>query len=79
MKLHIVVPLFIVLVHFLFTLLALVRKKRFKNAIKKEAYDYTPSLNVFVPCKGWDKERIVSRKPLVFALSGGDIHEDNRS
>ena len=56
MKWHIVAPLFIMLVHFLFTILALVRKGRFKNAIKEEASDFTPSLNVFVPCKGWNKD-----------------------
>lgn len=56
MKLHIAVPLFMMLLHFLFTLLALVRKGRFKSAIEKEAHDFTPSLNVFVPCKGWNKD-----------------------
>ncbi|MFC1717218.1 glycosyltransferase [Candidatus Poribacteria bacterium] len=56
MKWHIVVPLFVMSVHFLFTLLAIVRKRYFKNAIKKEASDFTPSLNVFVPCKGWNKD-----------------------
>lgn len=55
MKWHIVVPLLIMLVHCLFTLLALVRKRHFKNALKKETSDFTPSLNVFVPCKGWNK------------------------
>jgi len=56
MKWHTVVPLFIMLVHFLLTLLALARKGHFKNAIKKQTYDFAPSLNVFVPCKGWNKD-----------------------
>ena len=55
MKLIILIPLFITSMHFLFTLFAFVQKKRFKRVLKKGSNDFKPSLNVFVPCKGWNK------------------------
>jgi ceramide glucosyltransferase len=51
----VIVPLIAILSLFLITLFAFMRKIRFKRDLKKKTLDFTPSLNVFVPCKGWNK------------------------
>ncbi|MEK7399934.1 MAG: glycosyltransferase family 2 protein [Candidatus Poribacteria bacterium] len=52
----IIAPLIAISVLFLITLFAFVRKIRFKRDLEKKTLDFTPSLNVFVPCKGWNKD-----------------------
>jgi cellulose synthase/poly-beta-1,6-N-acetylglucosamine synthase-like glycosyltransferase len=52
----IIIPLFIISVHFLFTLFAIGRKKKFKRELEKKSSDFYPPLNIFVPCKGWNKD-----------------------
>jgi ceramide glucosyltransferase len=50
-----VIPLISISVIFLFTLFAFVRKIYFKRELKKKSLDFTPYLNIFVPCKGWNE------------------------
>ncbi|MDQ1316696.1 MAG: ceramide glucosyltransferase [Candidatus Poribacteria bacterium] len=52
----IIAPLIGISALFLITLFALVRKIRFKRDLEKKSLDFTPFLNVFVPCKGWNKD-----------------------
>lgn len=52
----IIAPPIAISVLFFITLFAFVRKIRFKRDLEKKALDFTPSLNVFVPCKGWNKD-----------------------
>jgi len=52
----IITPLICISVLFLITLFAFMRKIRFKRDLEKKKLDFTPSLNVFVPCKGWNKD-----------------------
>ena len=51
----VIAPLIAISALFLITLFAFVRKIRFKRDLEKKTLDFTPSLNVFVPCKGWNK------------------------
>ena len=51
----VVTPLISISVIFLFTLFAFMRKICFKRELKKKSLDFTPCLNVFVPCKGWNE------------------------
>jgi len=51
----IIIPLISISVLFIFTLFSLTRKICFKRELSKKALDFTPSLNVFVPCKGWNE------------------------
>jgi ceramide glucosyltransferase len=52
----IIAPLISISVLFLIMLFAFVRKIRFKRVLEKKTLDFTPSLNIFVPCKGWNKD-----------------------
>jgi len=52
----IIFPLFIILVHIFFTLFAIRQKRKFNNELKNKFSDFFPTLNIFVPCKGWNKD-----------------------